>query len=534
MTDAHDPRVGTNLGPYHIESVIGRGGMGVVYLAEQPSLERKVAVKILAPAFASDAGFRSRFINESKMAAAIDDPNILPVYEAGEIDGQLFIAMRYVEGSDLEARLRSGELTAPSALRVLDQVASALDAAHDRGLIHRDVKPANILIADRRAESRGEHAYLADFGLTKSQGAESGLTRIGSIAGTLDYIAPEQLSGRTIDGRADQYALAAIAFRAVTGHLPFERDTDVAIIAAHLNDPPPSARAIRADLPMAVDAVIARGMAKEPADRFPNCADFVTTLRAALDPTGAKAPTAAAGRRTWPRLAAVGVGLVVIAALGAAIVAGSGAFGGAAPTVSGVAEGAASGDLPIGGKATPAVAATRGPYPDAAESALLELLPSVLVGACERGSYAAVQGDIPNAGTGGALGPATNRLPLASLACPQAAASGANLVQIRDFGEVTNLGKTGVTVDGMVSAVASKQGTTGGECSRDATRVNGRWAQAGVDAGAIVCFTDPATGDAVLYWSYEGDAILVRAVNQRGDTAGLYDYFLETARFIAP
>jgi serine/threonine-protein kinase len=321
MTDAHDPRVGTNLGPYHIESVIGRGGMGVVYLAEQPSLERKVAVKILAPAFASDAGFRSRFINESKMAAAIDDPNILPVYEAGEIDGQLFIAMRYVEGSDLEARLRSGELTAPSALRVLDQVASALDAAHDRGLIHRDVKPANILIADRRAESRGEHAYLADFGLTKSQGAESGLTRIGSIAGTLDYIAPEQLAGRTIDGRADQYALAAIAFRAVTGHLPFERDTDVAIIAAHLNDPPPSARAIRADLPMAVDAVIARGMAKEPADRFPNCADFVTTLRAALDPTGVKAsgswssphsarpsspaaePLAAQHRRSagWPR-----------------------------------------------------------------------------------------------------------------------------------------------------------------------------------------------------------------------------------------
>ena len=537
MTGASpDPRVGTDLGPYHLESVIGRGGMGVVYLAEQPSLGRKVAVKILAPAYANDAGFRSRFINESKMAAAIDDPNILPVYEAGDIDGLLFIAMRYVEGSDMETRLRTGALPAGAALHVLEQVASALDAAHDRGLIHRDVKPANILIADGRSEGRGDHAYLADFGLTKSQGAETGLTQIGSIAGTLDYIAPEQLAGHAVDGRADQYALAAIAFRAVTGHLPFERDSDVAVIAAHLNDPPPSAQSMRADLPSGIDAVIARGMAKMPADRFADCAALIAALRAALELGAATVPQGSAGRRSWSRLGTFGIGLIMVVVLGALIVAGSGALGSASPTGSGAAGGSASGagDPSIGGNAIPTVAPTQEAYPGAVETALLKLLPSALAASCERGSYAAVQGDLPNAGTGGALGAATTRVPVASLTCPQAAASGANLVQIRDFGEATNLGKTGVTAEGVVSAVASKQGTTGGECSQDVTRVNGRWALAGVDAGAIVCFTDPATGDAVLYWSYEDDAIVVRAVNQRGDTAALYDYFLQIARFIAP
>ncbi len=160
-----DPRIGTDLGPYRIERVIGRGGMGVVYLAEQPSLGRKVALKILPPELAEDADFRARFISESKMAAAIDDPNILPIHEAGEIDGVLFIAMRYVEGSDLEQRLRAGAIEPREVIHLLSQVASALDAAHARGLIHRDVKPANILVAASPGDGRGEHAYLADFGL---------------------------------------------------------------------------------------------------------------------------------------------------------------------------------------------------------------------------------------------------------------------------------------------------------------------------------------------------------------------------------
>ena len=204
-----------------------------------------------------------------------------------------------------------------------------------------------------------------------------------------------------------------------------------------------------------------------------------------------------------------------------------GATGEVSPSPSQTAEGSAS-------AVTPGADATREVFPDPVERALLALLPTPLQSTCERGSYAAVQGDIPNAGTGGALGAQTSRRPMASLDCPQTAVSGANLVQIRDFGEATNLGKTGVTAEGAVSAVASKQGTTGGDCSRDVTRVNGRWARAGVDAGAIVCFTDTPTGDAVIYWSYEEEAILVRAVNQRGDTAALYDYFVDTSRFIAP
>ncbi len=271
-----DARVGADLGPYHIEAIIGRGGMGVVYLAEQPSLGRKVALKILPPELAEDADFRARFIRESKMAAAIDDPNILPIHEAGEIDGVLFIAMRYVEGTDLEARLKSGALPPDRAVHLLGQVASALDAAHARGLIHRDVKPANILIANALGDDRGEHAYLADFGLTKSRGVDTSLTRAGTLLGTLDYMAPEQLEGRELDGAADQYALAAIAFRALTGRLPFARDSEVALITAHLNEPPPSASAVEPTLPGDIDAVIARGMAKAPGDRYPSCAAFVS------------------------------------------------------------------------------------------------------------------------------------------------------------------------------------------------------------------------------------------------------------------
>jgi len=535
-TPRPDPRIGTDLGPYRIESLIGRGGMGVVYLAEQPSLGRNVALKILPPELADDADFRARFIRESKMAAAIDDPNILPIHEAGEIEGVLFIAMRYVEGTDLEQRLRSGPLEPHRVVHLLGQVASALDAAHARGLIHRDVKPANILIAAAPGDDRGEHAYLADFGLTKSRGVDTSLTRAGTLLGTLDYMAPEQLEGRELDGAADQYALAAIAFRALTGRLPFVRGSEVALITAHLKEPPPSATALAPALPAGIDGVMARGMAKAPADRYGSCGEFMAELRSALDPAADRPPTAIEPRRVhaWTLIAVVGSAALAVIAVFTWLV-GLGDPGGTAQ--SSVPSQAAA---PSPATQVPATSATDSAFPNPPERALLALLPPALAAACERGAYSTVQSDFPNAGVpaapvaGGGFGSAPGAMPISSLACPQTAASGANLVQIKDFGDPVNLGAHGFTTEGAVSGVASKQGTSGGECSRDRTRVNGRWTRAGVDAGAIVCFIDRPTGDAVIYWSYEDDAILVRAANQRGDTAALYDYFLETARFIAP
>ena len=193
--------------------------MGVVYLAEQPSLGRRVALKVIAPEFSADARAKSRFLRESQMAAAIDHPNILPIHEAGEIDGVLFIAMRYVEGEDLERRLRRGPIEPRAAVTILGQVASALDAAHEAGLVHRDVKPANVLIASGQGVDRSDHAYLTDFGLTRPSGSETGLTRAGGFVGTLEYIAPEQIEGGAVDGQADQYALAAIAVACLTGQV---------------------------------------------------------------------------------------------------------------------------------------------------------------------------------------------------------------------------------------------------------------------------------------------------------------------------
>ena len=285
-TPRPDPRLGTELGPYRIEAVIGRGGMGVVYLAEQARLGRKVALKIVSPEFSDDPKARARFLRESQMAAAIDHPNILPIYEADEADGVLFIAMRLVEGTDLAARLAGGPLDARAATAILAQVAGALDAAHARGLVHRDVKPANILLSPGAGADQGDHAYLTDFGLTKRGGSETSLTAAGGFAGTLAYIAPEQVDGREIDGRADQYSLACMAFECLTGSVPFVRETDIATAMAHIKDPPPSALARQPTLPAGVDAVLARGMAKAPDDRYPTCGAFLADLRGALGLTG--------------------------------------------------------------------------------------------------------------------------------------------------------------------------------------------------------------------------------------------------------
>ena len=274
------PALGEELGGYRVEELIGRGGMSVVYLAEQLALGRKVALKLLSPELSEDEEFRQRFIRESRLAGGLEHPNIIPVHEAGDVEGLLFIAMRYVKGSDLKALLqREGPLTLERTIDLVGQAASALDAAHARGLVHRDVKPGNLLVASGEGPEASEHIYLSDFGLTKKTDSKSRMTSTGQFVGTLDYVAPEQIQGKEVSGRADLYSLACVAFECLTGNQPFERDSEVAVMYAHLQDPPPKLRDQRPDLPVALDAVIERAMAKEPQDRYESCREFMRALR---------------------------------------------------------------------------------------------------------------------------------------------------------------------------------------------------------------------------------------------------------------
>jgi serine/threonine-protein kinase len=248
---ASDLQSGTQLGHYRIERVIGRGGMGVVYLARDLSLDRYVALKILSPELAENETFRDRFIRESRLAASLDHANIIPIYEADEVNGVLFIAMRYVQGRDLRAILAEETRLDPhrAILQIGAQVARALDAAHVRGLVHRDVKPGNVLVTSGEGSDDQSHCYLADFGLTRQTSSLSTLTGEGQFVGTLSYIAPEQIQDHAVDGRSDQYALAAVLFECLGGRPPFIKDNDAAMIYAHLEEPPPRLSAIGWDLP---------------------------------------------------------------------------------------------------------------------------------------------------------------------------------------------------------------------------------------------------------------------------------------------
>ncbi len=278
-----DLPAGARIGGYKILDVLGRGGMSVVYLAEHETLHRKVALKLLAPQLSSDERFRERFVRESQLAASLDHPNVTPIFEAGEAEGYLFIAMRYVDGTDLRKAIRAnGALSTERTLSIMRQLAAALDAAHRRGLVHRDVKPGNILIARIDTVGETEQVYLSDFGLTKRASSLSGVTGTGQFIGTLDYAAPEQFLGRRLDARTDVYSLGAVLFECLTGHPPFRRDNDASLMHAHLSEPPPSVTDERAELPGAIDVVIARAMAKDPADRYQSAADLVSETAEAL------------------------------------------------------------------------------------------------------------------------------------------------------------------------------------------------------------------------------------------------------------
>ena len=268
---------GSRVAGYLIEELVGVGGMASVFRARDVGLGRLVALKLLT----GDEAIRQRFAGEALAAAAVDHPNIIPVYAAGEADGYQYIAMRFVVGEDLYALARrEGGLSARRTAAFISPVASALDAAHEAGLVHRDVKPANILVDAR--PGRPEHVYLSDFGVARHVRSVGSLTVPGQFLGTPDYAAPEQASGQPVDGRADQYALACVAYELLSGSVPFRRDEPVLVLYAHVSAPPPRLSAARPDLPAAADAVLAKAMDKLPERRYDSCADFADALREAL------------------------------------------------------------------------------------------------------------------------------------------------------------------------------------------------------------------------------------------------------------
>jgi len=298
--------------------------MSVVYRADDVRLKRKVALKLLAPELAEDDAFRDRFLRESELAASLEHPNVVPIYAAGDLGGLLYIAMRYVPGTDLRALLRREAALEPErALALVSQVANALDAAHERGLVHRDVKPSNVLLTGR---ARHEHCYLADFGLSTSASDRSAVADPRQVVGTIDYVAPEQIRDDEVDGRADVYALSCLLYECLAGDVPFRRSSDVAVIYAHLEEASAPVSERRPGLPSAIDDVLGKGMAKVPEERWPTCGALVEAARSALGGAAVIAPVRASRRRGRSRVFFVAaVGAVAIgAAAAAALLTGGG------------------------------------------------------------------------------------------------------------------------------------------------------------------------------------------------------------------
>jgi ABC-type transport system substrate-binding protein/tRNA A-37 threonylcarbamoyl transferase component Bud32 len=292
-----------------VQSLLGQGAMGTVYLAEELRSGRRIALKLLAPELVRDERFRQRFLRESQLAASLDHPHIVRTVASGEESGVLYLAMEYVDGADLRERLkREGRLEPERAVELIGQVGEALDAAHAAGLVHRDVKPGNILVAE---QASGEHAYVCDFGLARHVSSVSSLTGERGFVGTIDYVPPEQIEGGQIDGRADIYSLGCVLYECLAGARPFDRESELSVVFAHLNEPPPRLSEARPDLPTAFDAVFTAALAKSPADRYSTCGELARAARAALQ-----------GKTLKPRRAGrhlLVAGAVVLAATGAAI-----------------------------------------------------------------------------------------------------------------------------------------------------------------------------------------------------------------------
>jgi hypothetical protein len=302
------PDIGTQFAGYRIEGVVGRGGMGVVYRATELALDRPVALKLIAPEFAGDDSFRERFLRESRLAASIDHPGILPVYAAGEADGELFLATRFVTGTDLRSLIDEGPLTGERAIALLGQVADALDAAHGRGLVHRDVKPGNVLV------DTADHCYLCDFGLT-TQLVDGATTGTSLLAGSLDYLAPEQIRTGDVDRRADQYALACVLYELLSGRPPFRRDTEAQTLWAHMQEEPDPLLGYDE-----LDRIFVRALAKEPDERYEDCNAFADDARAALGLGLSPIAVRRRRRRIGGRLLALGGALLAVAVVAVILV----------------------------------------------------------------------------------------------------------------------------------------------------------------------------------------------------------------------
>ncbi|ADJ50545.1 serine/threonine protein kinase [Amycolatopsis mediterranei S699] len=273
-------------GPYRIEGLLGRGGMGEVHRAYDTAHDRVVALKLLSEPFVTDEAFRARFRRESQIVARLREPHVIPIHAYGEIDGRLYLDMRLVEGRDLKELLADGPLDPARAAGIVAQVAGALDAAHADGLVHRDVKPSNVLVTS------ADFVYLVDFGIARSMTAEgTSITGTGNVIGTLDYMAPERFGDAPITGLVDVYALACVFFECLTGRRPFPAEGAAAQMGAHLTAPPPVLSQARPGLPPALDAVVARGMAKHPADRYPTAGAFADAVRAAVTAPAPPMPT---------------------------------------------------------------------------------------------------------------------------------------------------------------------------------------------------------------------------------------------------
>ena len=273
-------RTGSLLAGFRMDSLIGEGATGTVYAAEETSTGQRVALKLLSPELARDERFRRRFLRETELAASLDHPHVVPTLRSGEEDGTLYLAMAYVEGSDLrEVLRREGRLDSERALHLVGQVAAALDAAHAAGLVHRDVKPGNILVTQT---PEGEQAYVCDFGLARHVSSVSSLTGERGFVGTIDYVPPEQIEGGSIDGRADVYSLGCVLFECLAGVRPFDRESELSVVFAHLNEPPPRLSEVRPDLPDAFDGVFATALAKSPDGRYSTCGELTAAASAAL------------------------------------------------------------------------------------------------------------------------------------------------------------------------------------------------------------------------------------------------------------
>ena len=277
------PLVGDEFAGYRVRAVLGRGGMSVVYQAENLRLNSVIALKILAPELADNEVFRARFLEESRIAASLNHPNVIPIYDMGARDDLLYIAMRYVSGTDMRQMIKKrGRILPATGLFLVSQAARALDAAHRMGLVHRDVKPGNLLIERGADDADPDHVYLADFGITKHTMSRSGLTSTGQFLGTIDYVAPEQIRGTSVTGLADQYSLGCVLYECLTGRVPFEKDLDAAIIWAHVEETPTMPTVLRPELPPEIDEVFGRVLAKRPEERYDSCREFVGAARLAL------------------------------------------------------------------------------------------------------------------------------------------------------------------------------------------------------------------------------------------------------------